>query len=198
MKLTPTPGRRVYHPKNGRRPILTDLPHVIVKRKKAGRRIRSILYGLPAETVCPCWGDKDKTGFYKRELTWAWMIREFTSLRDFRYSRLLQEARNFVELHGRVEFPVDDSPSEALSLDLDLLKAFERHMREIRTREETWKNRPHEQDPSDVLAGMAQGEAKTLLLAGVCPSCGGDLPCGDCDVPKYEIDGRGGIRPKVE
>lgn len=190
-----TPGRRVYVPKNDRRPVLTDTPWVILKRQKAARRIRSILYGLPDNTICPCWGDKDKGGFYKRESTWAWMVREFVHLKDFRYSRLLTEARKFVEEHGRLEFPVDEPPEVALQIDLDLLKAFENRLKRFRTEEETWRNRSTNQDEGRVLAEMAEAEAKTLLLAGVCPSCGDDLPCKECGVPRYEIDGRGGIQP---
>ena len=173
-------GRKVYVPSSGRRAVLTDPWHVIAKREKFAARLREILYGS-SPTSCPS----------HRTSTWAWLIREFVHLRDFRYVELLDEARSFVKQYGHVE-----SVSYDEELDLDLLKAFQQHLYRRRAELQTWRNREQVRDPKLVVQEMAAREAKDCLLLGVCPLCGSDLPCSACGTPEVVFDGKGGLVAK--
>jgi len=170
-------GRRTFTPSNGRRPILTDEPWVIAKRVNFAKRLRSVLYGgHPPRCIS------------KRLDTWAWLVREFVRLRDFRYIQLLDEARRFVKLHGHVECQEYDEV-----LDLDLLKAFQRYLYDRRRELETWRNRVDVRDKEQVLAGQAARDAKSLALLGICPLCVGSLPCKEDQIPAVALDGKGGL-----
>ena len=164
---------------------MTDDPNVIVKRVKAAKVLRAVLYGGHEVRVCNA----------RIDCVWAWTVREFVMLRDFRYSELLDEARRFVSLYGHVDpLPAGSPEKEVLDLDLELVKAFERYMRSRRTELETWRKRPAEcLTQQQILEGIATVEAKRLSLLGICPICGGDLPCEPCKLPAVQIDGRGGI-----
>lgn len=172
-----------------RRPYSRDNRWVILKRIKLARKIRRILYGLPDEEgpEAPCWGDHSG-GFYRREMTWSWQVREYVEDRSFRYSELLNEARRYVELHG----PTNPT---GLEQDLRLLRAWEDQVSQKRFIE---KRRQFEHlKPENFYQWVSQAQQKKELLSGLCPSCGDPLPCEDCAIPEFEIDGKGGIRPKV-
>lgn len=180
-------GRRVYVPDNARRPVLTDDWHVIVRRTKAAKLMRQILYG----------GHEVKVREARIKSVWAWTVREFVMLRDFRYSDLLNEARRFVHTYGHVEpLPAGSTEQEVLDLDLELVKAFESYLKERRTELQTWKKHPGVNEPvSDVIQRIAVDEVKRLAILGICGSCGDDLPCAECGLPAVKFDGQGGLVP---
>lgn len=178
-RLAAAKGRRLYVPENGRKPVIVDPWFTIVRRTKLAVKLRHILYGERTFDVDS-----------RRLDTWAWTVREFVRLRDFRYSDLLVEARRFVKDHGYVE-PEQD-PAEYLDQDLDLLKAFESCLRARREELQTWRNR---EDMDAWTRGIIEAELKSLRLLGLCIICGDDAPCVPCQEPLYGLDGRGGITP---
>lgn len=167
-----------------RRPVKYDPPHIVAKRLRFARRVRSVLYGAdPA----PCWGDK-KDGHYRREMTWAWTVREYAGSRLFRYIEALDEAKAMVRERGSPWVPT------GLAEDLALLKAWQGRMR-ARAFAEGRHAIAHEQrrDKARVVAETIALKAKGDLIAGVCPLCGDPLPCIDCGVPAVRLDGKGGL-----
>jgi hypothetical protein len=162
---------------------MVDEPWVIAKRLNLAKKLRFILYG--ARHV--------KIGRHRQD-TWAWLVREFTRLRDFRYSGLLYEARRFTSTVGVVDPCLDETKDIQEALDLDLLKAFQRYLYRRREELETWKNRETQKSPEGQ-AEIAESEAKSLMILGLCPSCGADLPCDLCGLKAVTLDGRGGITP---
>ena len=170
-----------------RRPWKPDPPWIVLKRLRAARLIRAILYGTFPEDA-PCWGDKHKnwSSFYCREMQWAFKVGEFVKVRSFRYSELLSEARRYVVIHG-VAFPV------GLEVDLDLLKEWEKQLYEKRTAEGRWNLA--KQTPEEELKAQGDMMWKTYILSGLCPLCGVSLPCKECEIPAMKIDGRGGLVP---
>lgn len=168
----------MFVPTSGRRPIETDEWHVILRRTKLAGRLRHVLYG-----------GSPPHAHDKRMTTWAFLVREFVRLRDFRYVELLRESRRFVTVHGYVESDTFDE-----ELDLDLLKAFQVYLYDRRRELATWLNREEmRRDPQGMLERKAAQEAKSLALLGVCGVCGGDLPCGPCGLPAVALDGKGGL-----
>ena len=175
---------RVYTPKNGRRPVVVDEWHTIARRRDLAELLREILYG----------GVRVKVPKYRIEKVWCWTVREFVRLRDFRYSELLAEARRFVETYGHIEpLPPASSRTDVLELDLDVVKAFEKYLRERRTELNTWEHSTRVRSMKVKLEECAAVEAKRLALLGVCAICGGELPCKPCDLPAVGLDGRGGL-----
>lgn len=168
--------KRVYVPKNGRRPVVVDEWFTIVRRKKLGAKLRQVLFaGSPPKVV------------EKRLDTWAWLVKEFVHLRDFRYVELLHEARLFLKEVGQLQ--VEGDPEE---YDLLVLKAYQRYLYRRRRELQTWRNREVFGTPEHD-AEMAAAEAKSLALYGICFQCGNDTPCEQCQVPAVALDGRGGI-----
>lgn len=176
------PGKRVFIPANGRKPVVVDEWHVIARRKKLAKMLREILYGgLPPRVPG------------RRVDTWAWSVREFVRLRDFRYSDLLAEARWFVQNHGSPDVTECTTKNDLMELDLELLQAFEKYLRARRVDLETWRRSTRALSEQEKLEGIAAAEAKSLALLGVCAVCGNDLPCSGCGMPAVLIDGKGGI-----
>jgi hypothetical protein len=178
----------MYVPKDGRRPFRRDPWWVIVKRVKAGQRLREILWGgIPPKIPTKC------------STAWGFLIREFVSHRTFRYSTLMVEARKLVESRGGPwVLPADvdvTNPEAVRAVDLEVEKAFQDHMQALR-----------EQLPADSAAiewlsspetrfeALIDGTAKELALQGICVVCAGGLPCTLCGMPKVEPDGQGGLR----
>lgn len=197
-----SPGRKLFVPKNGRRPILTDEWHTIVRRRGLAERLRTVLYGGQAPKAPG-----------KRMTTWMFLVREFVRQRDFRYVELLVESRLFfkhvtesqgLRVSGPPSLPIlSDDPTPGTCVydeeyDLDLLKAFQQYLYSRRTELETWRNRESVRDPSVVVPEVCAREAKELLLLGICPGCGGVLPCEGCGTPVVALDGRGGVVPVLE
>lgn len=134
----------------------------------------------------PCWGDK-KGGFYCRELSWAWLVREYVARCHFRYSELLEDAKVFVREMGR-------PPPTDLRGDLAMLIAWDARLKRRRRDEQRWRiGAAKREDQLTQMNEIALARAKTLLLNGLCPVCGETLPCVPCGVPEVVLDGKGGL-----
>jgi len=177
------------------RPVLIDKPYVVLRRLRAQVRLRAILYGLPREARAPCWGDK-KGDFYCREEQWAWLFRDYCRCL-FMYSEFLNEARRFVSLHGTVQrLGPGKTRQEYLDNDLATLKAFDRYIKKRVWEEKLWgRHKERMRDKAAFMADLAKSMARDCALSGVCVFCGASLPCVPCQVPTYEIDGKGWVRP---
>ena len=169
------------------RPRKPDPTWVVLKRLRAARLIRSILYGTFPEDA-PCWGDKHRTwtSFYCREMQWAFKVGEFVRDRSFKYSELLNESRRFVALNGVATCP-------GLEQDLELLKAWEKPLYAKRREERRWENR--EVQAQEMVEIQGDLMWRDYVLSGTCPLCGTKLPCAECEIPAMKIDGRGGLIP---
>lgn len=168
--------KKVYFPKSDRKPVHVDEWHVILKRKRAAHLLRGILFSDPIPKIPG-----------KRLDTWCWTVREFTHTRLFRYSEMLDEARTFVEEYGSLVVEPTEAKEVILHLDLQILQAYEGHLRRRRSILGRIPVIPS-------LDEIAEYHAKQLALDGICASCGGDLPCIECNLPAVEIDGRGGLK----
>lgn len=177
------------------RPVKIDKPYVVLRRLRAQVRLRSILYGLDGETRAPCWGDKSGDWFC-REAQWAWLFRDYCRCL-YMYSEFLNEARLFVKTFGSTpRLGPGRSRDEYLENDLKTLKSFHRFIKG-RVRElGLWKRYAERmKDKASFMADLAKSMARDCALSGVCVFCGDTLPCVPCQVPKYEIDGKGWIKP---
>ena len=187
-----------------RRPFKRSPPHVIYRRTALAKKIRGILYGTYPEEA-----PLDSTGFVPKRpkpprkdgapreyhslavrkfvSAWAWLVAEFVSDRSFRYSELLEEARRYVAENG---IWTDCT----LAGDLEVRIAWQAQLRAKRLAEGRHKRGiDHFKQRDQVLREMARGDAKTALLAGVCPLCADPLPCEEHDVPLMQMDGKGGL-----
>jgi hypothetical protein len=157
-----------------------------LKRLRAARLVRAILYGTFPEDA-PCWGDKHAKwkSFYCREMSWAFKVGEFVKHRTFRYSELLNEARQYVLIHG-VAY------CTTLEGDLDLLRGWENQLSAKRRSENRYATDLTEEEKLKIQGDMMW---KSYVLSGLCPLCGTNLPCAECEIPAMKIDGRGGLIP---
>jgi hypothetical protein len=148
--------------------------------------LRATLYGTFPEDA-PCWGDLHPNWkqYYCREMLWACTLKQFVARRMFRYSDLLKEARALIATSG-------PSVPTGLEQDLELLKVLEHRLRDRASREGRWDT--PEPTPEERIEIDAEATWKTFVLKGICPLCGGILPCPDCNIPVLVPDGRGGLR----
>lgn len=177
------------------RPVKIDKPYVVLRRLRTQVRLRAILYGLPDGARAPCWGDK-RGNWYLREEQWAWLFRDYCRAL-YTYKEFLNEARRYVELYGPTpKLGPGKTKEEYLANDLKTLKGFHNFIRG-RVRELRLWDRYKERmkDKAAFMASLARSLARDCALSGVCVFCGANLPCVPCQVPRYEIDGKGWIKP---
>lgn len=167
-----------------RRPYVEDDPEIIVKRMVfVRRRLRPSAYGHNLESVDPCpgWTSEER---HRREITWAWLVREYVSDRSFTYTELLQQARLYAAAQG----PWGPQDLEG---DLRILKGFEDVLRAKRSAEDRKrKGQLSRGSLDDILKREIEDKANSLMAKGICPLCGGDLPCGGCHLPSVRWENR--------
>lgn len=152
-----------------------DPLHVVIRRKAQGGELRKRMYlGHPPGVP------------HGRQLTWAALMRDMREPGYFGTQELFDITEAFAytcHLPRPSHFDQD--------ADLDLLKALEAHLIEIRRAERRWER----QYTNAQRAYQRQEDlAKQALLDSLCPWCGTWLPCLDHCIGEVEIDGHGGLR----
>lgn len=160
-----------------RRPYVEDSHEVVLKRLYfVRRRLRPAAYGHSLESVDPCpgWTHEERTS---REMTWAWLVREYVSDRSFTYTELLHAARQYAAAQG----PWGPQDLEG---DLRVLKGFEDVLRARRAAEGRRKRGHQSMGSLDaILQREIEDKANSVMVKGICPLCGDDLPCAGCHLP---------------
>lgn len=170
------------------RPFRIDPPWVVVKRLEFARNVmRARIFGtypLP----CPCLGDFHKNygtktrKWYCREMSWAFAIRRMVASRAYTYQEIEEQA----ELLGqRLESEDARRVPKTLDQDNDVLKRFVTILQDKAKAENRWE-RGRAAQKAEMSRDLAEKESIAIAMTGVCPSCGADLPCAQCQIPSVE------------